>query len=178
MTDLTQNTERAAQLWNEQADEFNQWSELDAEEKAAWVAKCAERAAFEAWFTENKFGGMKESMWAAWEARSQPAYASADGLPTLPEAVAHASKGLSAFFVKWTELAKELRGNIALYTAEQVRQAQREAVEAYARRLDPVIARLSREAESLRDEVIAADRRACKDAAMQDQEKNDATNQK
>lgn len=31
-----------------------------------------ERAAFEAWFAANKFGGMKESMWAAWEARATP----------------------------------------------------------------------------------------------------------
>jgi hypothetical protein len=29
-----------------------------------------ERAAFEAWFTANRFGGMKDSMWAAWEGRA------------------------------------------------------------------------------------------------------------
>jgi hypothetical protein len=47
----------------------------------------------------------------------------------LPAPVAHASKGEQAFFVKWTELGKPLRGaGIALYTAEQVRQAQHDAV--------------------------------------------------
>lgn len=29
-----------------------------------------DRAAFEAWFAANRFGGMKDSMWAAWEGRA------------------------------------------------------------------------------------------------------------
>lgn len=33
--------ERAAELWNAQADQYNQWSELGADEKEAWIAKCA-----------------------------------------------------------------------------------------------------------------------------------------
>jgi len=32
-----------------------------------------ERGAFDKWFADNKFGGMKDSMWAAWEARSEVA---------------------------------------------------------------------------------------------------------
>jgi hypothetical protein len=31
--------EKVAELWNQQADEFNQWSELGADEKAEWIAK-------------------------------------------------------------------------------------------------------------------------------------------
>lgn len=34
------------------------------------VAPADERALFEAWFAANKFGGMRESMWAAWQARA------------------------------------------------------------------------------------------------------------
>lgn len=41
MDDNNLNADRAATLWNAQADQHNQWSELDADEKAAWIAKCA-----------------------------------------------------------------------------------------------------------------------------------------
>jgi hypothetical protein len=58
----------------------------------------AERAAFEAWFAAGRFGGMKESMWAAWEARAaQPADV---GATTSPQA----AQGMNA-----SELFVELR---------------------------------------------------------------------
>jgi len=41
MSELNMDDDRAAALWNAQADQHNQWSELDADEKAAWIAKCA-----------------------------------------------------------------------------------------------------------------------------------------
>jgi len=39
----------------------------------------------------------------------------------MPEAVAHASKGPVAFFVKWTVSGSQLRGHFDLYTADQLR---------------------------------------------------------
>lgn len=74
----------------------------------------AERAAFEAWFVENKFGGMKDSMWAAWEARALAATPVAEGvaLPPLPEPDTHDAAGYRR-----------------AHSAEQVRQAQRDAYE-------------------------------------------------
>lgn len=41
MDDLSRDEEKAAALWNAQADQYNQWSELGADEKAEWIAKCA-----------------------------------------------------------------------------------------------------------------------------------------
>ena len=61
----------------------------------------------------------------------------------MPEAVAHASKGPVAFFVKWTVSGSQLRGHFDLYTADQLRaygeqraNAALEALTAIAR-MDP-----------------------------------------
>jgi len=83
MSELNLDAERAAELWNAQADQHNQWSELDADEKAAWIAKCAAPV------------GEVE-------------------LPALPELTVP---------------------RIDAYTAEQVRQAQRDAIAPYAERI-------------------------------------------
>jgi hypothetical protein len=42
--------EKVAELWNQQADEFNQWSELGADEKAEWIAKLS-------WDSANESAG-------------------------------------------------------------------------------------------------------------------------
>ena len=87
MSELNMDDDRAAALWNAQADQHNQWSELDADEKAAWIAKCAAPV------------GEVE-------------------LPALPTAE------IPAY------------GDAApLYTAEQVRQAQVDAIAPYAERI-------------------------------------------
>lgn len=64
---------------------------------------------------------------------SRPAEVDDKGLPELPELPpesARASKGQGAFFMKWSETGKDLRGELLLFTAEQFRQGQRDAVAA------------------------------------------------
>ena len=61
---------------------------------------------------------------------SRPAEVDDEGLPPLPPEAARATKGAGAFFVKWQEAGKDLRGALLLYTAEQYRQGQRDAVAA------------------------------------------------
>jgi hypothetical protein len=61
---------------------------------------------------------------------SRPAEVDDEGLPGLPLEVARASKGEVAFFVKWSETGKALRGGLLLFTAEQYRQGQCDAVAA------------------------------------------------
>jgi hypothetical protein len=79
----------------------------------------AERAAFEAWFAENKFGGMRESMWAAWEARAArrpPASIGEDGLPE----------------PKYPQMKVLIHGNASEqcgYTAEQLATVVRSGVD-------------------------------------------------
>lgn len=53
-----------------------------------------------------------------------------EGLPPLPPEAARAMKGAGTFFVKWQDAGKDLRGALMLYTAEQFRQGQRDAVAA------------------------------------------------
>jgi len=61
---------------------------------------------------------------------SRPAEVDDEGLPPLPLEAARAFKGQVAFFVKWSETGKALRGELLLFTAEQYRQGQRDAVAA------------------------------------------------
>jgi hypothetical protein len=73
--------------------------------------------------------------WSAWKARAVLASRSAEvddeGLPPLPPEAARAMKGEVAFFVKWQGAGKDLRGSLLLFSAEQFRQGQRDAVESY-----------------------------------------------
>lgn len=67
---------------------------------------------------------------------SRPAEVDDEGLPPLPLEAAHAAKGQAAFFVKWSEIGKPLRGELLLFTAEQYRQGQRDTVAADRARRD------------------------------------------
>lgn len=53
----------------------------------------------------------------------EPCICGAAPVGELPEPVAKASKGPVAFFVKWTEVGKPLRGDINLFTEDQMRAA-------------------------------------------------------
>lgn len=100
------------------------------------------REQFEAWMVgEAKImvgssdpypAGLERDYWRVWQAAlaSRPAEVDDEGLPPLPPEVARAMKGEVAFFVKWQDAGKELRGSLMLYTAEQFRQGQRDAVAA------------------------------------------------
>ncbi|WP_208281124.1 hypothetical protein [Massilia oculi] len=57
-----------------------------------------------------------------------------EGLPPLPPEAARASKGEGQFYMKWSETGKDLRGELLLFTAEQYRQGQRDAVAAYKKK--------------------------------------------
>ena len=76
----------------------------------------------------------KQSQYWAWKGRaalaSRPAEVDDEGLPELPPESARASKGEGQFYMKWSETGKDLRGGLLLYTAEQYRQGQRDAVAA------------------------------------------------
>lgn len=61
---------------------------------------------------------------------SRPAEVDDEQLPPLPPEAARAMKGAAAFFVKWQDAGKDLRGALMLYTADQYRQGQRDAVAA------------------------------------------------
>lgn len=84
-----------------------------------------ERAAFDAWFEANKFGGMRESMWAAWEARAATkaaAPADADELPKLRERVAYLEAMLDARLERKPDDSQEwakVDGAIAFHLIER-----------------------------------------------------------
>lgn len=105
-----------------------------------------EREAFEAWAKPQPYwwNGQTYSdlhtqiAWEAWQAgsalASRPAQVDDEALPPLPPEVARAMKGEVAFFVKWQDAGKELRGSLMLFTAEQFRQGQRDAVASHISR--------------------------------------------
>lgn len=81
---------------------------------------------------DGTYNGRTEYRWEGWVAAlaSRPAEVDDEGLPPLPPEAARAMKGAAAFFVKWQDAGKDLRGALMLYTAEQYRQGQRDAVAA------------------------------------------------
>lgn len=93
----------------------------------------ADTQAFEAWWDGRALpGNLKAAFFMVWQAAlaSRPAEVDDEGLPKLPPESARASKGEGQFYMKWSETGKDLRGELLLFTAEQYRQGQRDAVAA------------------------------------------------
>ena len=118
------------------------WYYFDNDADDAWAVWRASRAALASRPAEVDDAGAGpggqmavEQAETRMDAGFQPVVAVAqevddEGLPPLPPEAARATKGAGAFYVKWQEAGKELRGALMLYTAEQYRQGQRDAVAA------------------------------------------------
>lgn len=127
---------------------------------------------FDAWWErEGQYiragGGQYEKSFAygAWTAsRTQPAYASADGLPPLPTPQAYEPNGREP----------------TAYKAEQVRQAQRDVVASLRAAFDAAVALTGEpiearnaEVEALRDQIIVPSRPSAPNATLSPSEIDD-----